>query len=80
MTQRQSRIGIITGVTAACAVFTLAAASVTAGDLQIQAAGLDVSLSTHTENGFVVKIDGAECPGAGCPAFALNWSLPNRRG
>ncbi|MAK59674.1 MAG: hypothetical protein CMK09_01725 [Ponticaulis sp.] len=53
----------------------LAVISVAAGELRVQAGGLNVSLMTRAEQGFVIKVDGADCPGAGCPAFALNWSM-----
>ncbi|MAP94466.1 MAG: hypothetical protein CMK07_05890 [Ponticaulis sp.] len=78
MTQRQAHIGIITSLGIAFGVLAIATASVMAGDLRVQAAGLDVTLSSKAERGFVIKIDGADCPGAGCPAFALNWSLAKR--
>ena len=78
MTQRKTNMGFVTSISAAGAVLVLVTASILAGDLRIQAAGLDVSMTARADHGFVVKIDGADCPGAGCPAFALNWKMANQ--
>ena len=75
MTKKQEKTGVIIGLAVTGGIMLLTAASVLAGDLRIQTAGLDVSLKSTAQRGFVVQIDGADCPGAGCPAFALNWSL-----
>ena len=75
MTKEQKGMSVYLGIGAACALALAAAGTVATGDVRLQLAGLDVNISSHTERGFVVKIDGAECPGAGCPAFALDWKL-----
>ena len=78
MKQRKAHYGFLIGAIASSTALILAVGSVAAGDLRIQTAGLDVSMTARTERGFVINIAGAECPGAGCPMFALNWSLPKR--
>lgn len=75
MRQKQTHIGLYTALIATSGMVALAVVSVVAGELRIQAGGMDVSLMTRAEQGIVINIDGADCPGAGCPAFALNWSL-----
>ncbi|MAT36207.1 MAG: hypothetical protein CMK06_13880 [Ponticaulis sp.] len=78
MAQKHATFGLATGLAITTGLAVMVTASVMAGDLNIQAAGLDVSLSTQSDRGFVVQIDGADCPGAGCPALALNWSMTKR--
>lgn len=78
MKQRKAQFGFMFGAVASCTALILAVGTVAAGDLRIQTVGLDVSLKSRTEQGFVINIAGAECPGAGCPLFALNWSLAKR--
>lgn len=78
MAQASKGTGLLFGIAASCALFTMAAATIVTGDVRMQLAGLDVSISNQSERGFIVKIDGAECPGAACPAFALDWKLAGR--
>ena len=68
----------MTGMFVMGAAIVLTAAAVLSGRFHVQAAGLDVTMGTHIDRGFVVQIDGADCPGAGCPALALNWSIAKR--
>lgn len=50
-----------------------------ASEVNIQIAGLDVSIANEDNKGFTIEVNGAQCPGAGCPAIALDWS-PAKRG
>ena len=75
MAQASRGMGLMIGSIASCALVAIAAASVLTGDLNLQFAGIQVNVSNQTERGFVVMIDGGECPGAGCPAFAFDWKL-----
>tara|TARA_Y100000052_G_scaffold27564_1_gene36485 strand:+ start:24189 stop:24428 length:240 start_codon:yes stop_codon:yes gene_type:complete len=75
MRQKQTHFGLYAALVATSGMVALAVISVAAGELRVQAGGLNVSLMTRAEQGFVIKVDGADCPGAGCPAFALNWSM-----
>ncbi|WP_293612417.1 hypothetical protein [Ponticaulis sp.] len=75
MTKGSIQSGLMIGAFAGAALLTATAATVVTGDLNIQAAGLNVTMGARTETGFVVNIDGIDCPGSDCPAFALNWTL-----
>lgn len=78
MVRARKNIGAFVGVAVAGAITVLALGSVTMGNVHLQLAGLDVSVENQIERGLIIKIDGAECPGAGCPAFALDWDLARR--
>ena len=75
MAQVKAKSGFIIGTGIALSVLAIAAASVMTGDVHLRLAGLDVKIQNQTERGLVVLIDGAECPGSGCPAIALDWKL-----
>ncbi len=75
MAQVQDLSGLIIGTGIALSVLAISVASILTGDVHIRLAGLDVKIQNQTERGVVVLIDGAECPGKGCPAFALDWKL-----
>ncbi|MDF1679901.1 hypothetical protein [Ponticaulis sp.] len=74
----RSSNGTMTGMFIMGAAIVLTAAAVLSGRFHVQAAGLDVTMGTHIDRGFVVQIDGLDCPGADCPAFAFDWSLATR--
>lgn len=71
----RSTTGTKTGMFVMAAALVFTAAAVLSGRLHVQTAGLDVTMGTHADRGFVVQIDGMECPGADCPAFAFDWSF-----
>lgn len=73
MAQVQKRMGVFIASGLSVAVLGLAAVSVMTGDITLRFAGVHVQMKNDTERGVVIKIEGAECPGKGCPAFALDW-------
>ncbi len=75
MTRARKGTGVVIGAAIAATTLALAVGSVMTGDVHMSLAGLDVSVQNHAERGLVVQVDGADCPGKGCPAFALDWKL-----
>lgn len=75
MIMGRSSTGTKTGVLVMGTAFVLTIAAVLSGQLHVQTAGLDVTMGPHAERGFVVQIDGLECPGKDCPVFAFDWTF-----
>lgn len=65
--------GVLVGGVLALTFMGMAFVSVLSGDVRFHLAGLDVTVRNQAETGLVIQIDSADCPGKGCPAFALNW-------
>lgn len=69
-------IWMASGVT--LAAITLAVMTTMAGDVNLRFAGVEIQMQKHSERGLVINIEGVECPGTDCPAFALDWNTSAR--
>ena len=55
-----------------------AAGATLAGDITVQAGGVEITVGQSSEQGIVMTIQGANCPGTSCQGLALNWDALKR--